>query len=44
VETHPNPASAPSDADTMWPLDDLEPLLESALDVWQAARERPVRA
>jgi 2-dehydro-3-deoxyphosphooctonate aldolase (KDO 8-P synthase) len=44
LETHPNPASAPSDADTMWPLDDLEPLLESALDVWQAARERPVRA
>jgi 2-dehydro-3-deoxyphosphooctonate aldolase (KDO 8-P synthase) len=44
LETHPTPAGAPSDADTMWPLDDLEPLIESALDVWHAARETPVRA
>jgi 2-dehydro-3-deoxyphosphooctonate aldolase (KDO 8-P synthase) len=44
LETHPDPALAPSDGDTMWPLDELEPLLESALDVWQAARGRAVRA
>jgi 2-dehydro-3-deoxyphosphooctonate aldolase (KDO 8-P synthase) len=44
LETHPDPARAPCDGDTMWPLDDLEPLLESALEVWHAARGRPVRA
>jgi 2-dehydro-3-deoxyphosphooctonate aldolase (KDO 8-P synthase) len=44
IETHPDPARAPCDGDTMWPLDQLEPLLESALDVWHAAQGRPVRA
>jgi 2-dehydro-3-deoxyphosphooctonate aldolase (KDO 8-P synthase) len=44
LETHPEPARAPSDGDTMWPLDQLEPLLESALDVWQAVHGRLVRA
>lgn len=37
VETHPDPASAPSDAATMWPLADLESLIERTLDVWHAA-------
>lgn len=38
VETHPAPGAAPSDAATMWPLGELEPLLEPALAVWHAAR------
>jgi len=38
LETHPDPASAPSDGATMWPLADLAGLLEQALDVWHAAR------
>jgi 2-dehydro-3-deoxyphosphooctonate aldolase (KDO 8-P synthase) len=33
LETHPDPATAPSDAATMWPLAELEPLVERALDV-----------
>ncbi len=41
LETHPDPARAPSDADTQWPLDDLEPLLVRTLRIWRAARERP---
>jgi 2-dehydro-3-deoxyphosphooctonate aldolase (KDO 8-P synthase) len=44
LETHPDPARAPSDGATMWPLAELEPLLERALDVWHAAQARPVRA
>jgi 2-dehydro-3-deoxyphosphooctonate aldolase (KDO 8-P synthase) len=44
LETHPVPETAPSDGATMWPLAELEPLVESALDVWHAARERVVRA
>ena len=39
LETHPDPAHAPSDADTQWPLDQLEPLLVRTLRVWRAARE-----
>jgi 2-dehydro-3-deoxyphosphooctonate aldolase (KDO 8-P synthase) len=39
LETHPDPARAPSDPDTQWPLDQLEPLLERTLRVWRAARE-----
>lgn len=40
LETHPDPARAPSDADTQWPLDRLEPLLRRTLRIWHAARER----
>jgi 2-dehydro-3-deoxyphosphooctonate aldolase (KDO 8-P synthase) len=36
LETHPDPATAPSDGASMWPLDALGPLVESALDVWHA--------
>jgi 2-dehydro-3-deoxyphosphooctonate aldolase (KDO 8-P synthase) len=39
VETHPDPARAPSDAETQWPLDQLEPLLVRTLAIWRAARE-----
>ena len=39
LETHPDPARAPSDADTQWPLDQLEPLLVRTLRIWRAARE-----
>jgi 2-dehydro-3-deoxyphosphooctonate aldolase (KDO 8-P synthase) len=39
VETHPDPSRAPSDADTQWPLDRLEPLLARTLGIWRAARE-----
>lgn len=38
LETHPAPERAPSDAATQWPLEQLEPLVERALDVWHAAR------
>jgi 2-dehydro-3-deoxyphosphooctonate aldolase (KDO 8-P synthase) len=44
LETHPDPAHAPSDGDTQWPLDDLDTLLERTLDLWHAARRRPVGA
>jgi 2-dehydro-3-deoxyphosphooctonate aldolase (KDO 8-P synthase) len=40
LETHPDPARAPSDAETQWPLDRLEPLLRRTLRIWHAARER----
>jgi 2-dehydro-3-deoxyphosphooctonate aldolase (KDO 8-P synthase) len=40
LETHPEPGAAPSDGATMWPLADLEELVERALAVWHAARER----
>lgn len=40
LETHPDPARAPSDADTQWPLDELEGLLERTLDLWHTARRR----
>ena len=39
LETHPDPARAPSDADTQWPLEELESLLVRTLRVWRAARE-----
>jgi 2-dehydro-3-deoxyphosphooctonate aldolase (KDO 8-P synthase) len=39
VETHPNPAASPSDAETIWPLDGLDGLVERALAVWGAVRE-----
>jgi 2-dehydro-3-deoxyphosphooctonate aldolase (KDO 8-P synthase) len=40
LETHPDPEAAPSDGATMWPLAELEELVERALAVWHAARER----
>ena len=40
IETHPRPAEAPSDGATMWPLGQLEELVEPALEVWLAARGR----
>lgn len=39
LETHPDPARAPSDALTQWPLDELEALLRRTLRIWRAARE-----
>jgi len=39
LETHPDPARSPSDPDTQWPLDRLEPLLTRTLRIWRAARE-----
>ncbi len=38
LETHPDPARSPSDPDTQWPLDELEPLLRRTLRIWRAAR------
>jgi 2-dehydro-3-deoxyphosphooctonate aldolase (KDO 8-P synthase) len=38
VETHPDPAHAPSDAETQWPLDKLEGLLARSFGIWRAAR------
>lgn len=37
LETHPDPASAPSDAAVMWPLDRLAELLEPVVDIWHTA-------
>lgn len=38
LETHPDPAEAPSDGATMIPLEQLADHVERALDVWHAAR------
>ncbi len=38
LETHPDPARAPSDPETQWPLAELEPLLVRTLRIWRAAR------
>jgi 2-dehydro-3-deoxyphosphooctonate aldolase (KDO 8-P synthase) len=38
LETHPDPAKAPSDAATQWPLAELEGLLQRTLDLWHRAR------
>ena len=40
VETHPDPARAPSDAETQWPLDELDGLLARTLRILRAAREQ----
>lgn len=40
IETHPDPEQALSDAATQWPLDELDDLVERALAVWHASRER----
>ncbi len=39
LETHPDPARAPSDGPNMVPLDQLPRLVEVALDIWQRTRE-----
>lgn len=39
VETHPDPASAPSDAATQWPLAELDGLVIRTLDVWSRLNE-----
>jgi 2-dehydro-3-deoxyphosphooctonate aldolase (KDO 8-P synthase) len=39
METHPDPARAPSDGPNMMPLDRLDSLIERAVDIWQRARE-----
>ena len=38
LETHPDPAHAPSDGPNMLPLKELEPLVRRAVAVWEAAR------
>jgi 2-dehydro-3-deoxyphosphooctonate aldolase (KDO 8-P synthase) len=38
LETHPDPAHAPSDGPNMIPLDQLESIVRRALDVWQSVR------
>jgi 2-dehydro-3-deoxyphosphooctonate aldolase (KDO 8-P synthase) len=42
IETHPEPGTSPSDAATIWPLGDLEGLVERAVRVWHAARNHRV--
>lgn len=38
LETHPDPASALSDAATQWPLERLDQLVARTLDLWHRAR------
>ena len=38
METHPDPAHAPSDGPNMMPLDQLDDLVLRAVDIWQRAR------
>jgi len=38
LETHPDPARAPSDAATQWPLEQLDDLMDRTLDLWARAR------
>ena len=40
LETHPDPDRAPSDGPNMVPLDQLEAIVQRALDVWHSARSR----
>jgi 2-dehydro-3-deoxyphosphooctonate aldolase (KDO 8-P synthase) len=40
LETHPDPARAPSDSETQWPLDELDRLLARTLRILRAAREQ----
>ncbi len=44
LETHPDPAHAPSDGSNMLPLDALPGIVAVAFDVWQRARGAAVRA
>jgi len=43
LETHPDPARAPSDGPNMVPLDQLAGIVGLAVEVWHRVRE-PVRA
>jgi 2-dehydro-3-deoxyphosphooctonate aldolase (KDO 8-P synthase) len=43
LETHPDPARAPSDGPNMLPLDVLPDVVTVALDVWYRAREAAAR-
>lgn len=38
LETHPDPASAPSDGPNMMPLDRLNDLVERAVEIWSLSR------
>jgi 2-dehydro-3-deoxyphosphooctonate aldolase (KDO 8-P synthase) len=38
LETHPDPAHAPSDGPNMVPLDQLESIVRRAVDIWHVAR------
>ncbi len=38
LETHPDPAHAPSDGPNMIPLDRLDDLVKRAVDIWSASR------
>jgi 2-dehydro-3-deoxyphosphooctonate aldolase (KDO 8-P synthase) len=40
VETHPDPSRALCDAASQWPLDRLEPLLETLLEIHAVRRRR----
>jgi 2-dehydro-3-deoxyphosphooctonate aldolase (KDO 8-P synthase) len=44
LEVHPEPATAPSDATNMLPLDRLEPLLQTVLALRAAIAPAPVHA
>jgi len=44
LETHPDPAQAPSDGPNMVPLDDLPGIVAVAFEVWQRARGVALRA
>jgi 2-dehydro-3-deoxyphosphooctonate aldolase (KDO 8-P synthase) len=41
METHPDPAKALSDGPNAWPLDRMEPLLTTLMELDQAAKRRP---
>ena len=34
LETHPDPDNAPSDGPNMLPLDELDALIDRAIDIW----------
>ena len=39
METHPDPAHAPSDGPNMMPLDQLDPLILRCVEMWELARK-----
>jgi 2-dehydro-3-deoxyphosphooctonate aldolase (KDO 8-P synthase) len=38
IEKHPTPDTAPSDGPNMLPLDQLDALIESCVEMWELAR------
>jgi 2-dehydro-3-deoxyphosphooctonate aldolase (KDO 8-P synthase) len=42
METHPNPAQALSDGPNAWPLERMQPLLETLRELDQAVKRRPL--